>query len=92
MMKTREYQELESNCLLTFRVCRTVYEDEDSYAVVYGLKGMDGDGNVRVHIREISHSLLRVERLARRLNSCLFSQAHLMDLIDGYLTESEKNS
>ena len=91
-MKTRERQELESNCLLSFRVCRAVYEDEDSYAVVYGLKGVDPDGNTRVHIREISHSLQRVERLAKRLNSRHFSQSHLLDLIDGYLDESEKTS
>ena len=89
MLKTREHQELESSCRLTFRVCKAVYEDQGSYAVVYGIKGADELGNLRVHIREVSESLLRVQRLVRRLNGCVFSQAHLMDLIDGYL-EREK--
>lgn len=87
MMKTRAHQELESSCRLTFRVCKAVFEDEDSYAVVYGIKGVDEVGNLRVHIREVSESLLRVQKLVRRLNSRVFTQAHLMDLIDQYLQE-----
>lgn len=92
MIKEREYQELESSCRLTFRVCKAVYEDEGSYAVVYGIKGVDELGNLRVHIREVSESLLRVQRLVRRLNGCVFSQAHLMDLIDGYLEQEERGA
>lgn len=87
MLKTREHQELESSCRLTFHVCKAVFEDEGSYAVVYGIKGVDEMGNLRVHIREVSESLLRVQRLVRRLNSRVFSQAHLLDLIDQYLEE-----
>lgn len=91
-METKNHirQELEESCRLTFRVCRTIFEDEDSYAVIYGIKGQDEAGNLRVHIREISESLLRVQRLVRRLNASVFSQAHLMDLIDGYLEEAER--
>ena len=58
--------------------------------MAYGIKGVDQVGNLRVHIREVSQSLLRVQRLVRRLNSSVFSQAHLMDLIDQYLEEEEK--
>lgn len=90
-MKTRVHQELESNCLLTFRVCKAVYEDEDTYAVVYGIKGVDEMGNVRVHIREVSESSLRVQRLVQRLNSSLFSQSHLMDMIDEFLVNYAKD-
>ena len=87
MIKSREHQELESSCRLTFHVCKAVFEDQNSYAVVYGIKGVDEVGNLRVHIREVSESLLRV---VRRLNGSVFSQAHLMDLIDQYLEEEEK--
>lgn len=90
MEKKRICQELESGAPLTFRVCKAVYEDEDSYAVLYGIKGVDGEGNTRLHIREVSGSLLRVRRLVRRLNAGTFSQAHLMDLIDRYLDEAEE--
>ncbi|MCI9529667.1 MAG: hypothetical protein HFF16_08220 [Angelakisella sp.] len=90
MIKSREHQELESSCRLTFHVCKAVFEDQNSYAVVYGIKGVDEVGNLRVHIREVSESLLRVRRLVRRLNGSVFSQAHLMDLIDQYLEEEEK--
>ena len=76
MTKNHVRQELENSCRLSFRVCRTIFEDEDS--------------NLRVHIREISESLLRVQRLVRRLNASVFSQAHLMDLIDRYLEEAEQ--
>lgn len=88
--KKRICQQLESGAPLTFRVCKAVYEDEDSYAVLYGIKGVDGEGNTRLHIREVSGSLLRVQRLVRRLNAGTFSQAHLMDLIDRYLDEAEE--
>ena len=78
MEKKRICQELESGSPLTFRVCKAVFEDEDSYTVVYGIKGMDEEGTVRV------------QRLVRRLNASIFSQAHLMDLIDRYLNEAEE--
>ena len=58
--------------------------------MAYGIKGVDQVGNLRVHIREVSQSLLRVQRLVRRLNSSVFSQAHLMDLIDSYLDQEEQ--
>ena len=90
MIKSREHQELESSCRLTFHFCKAVFEDQNSYAVVYGIKGVDEVGNLRVHIREVSESLLRVRRLVRRLNGSIFSQAHLMDLIDQYLEEEER--
>ena len=90
MEKKRICQELESGSPLTFRVCKAVFEDDDSYTVVYGIKGMDEEGTVRVHIREVSGSLFRVQRLVRRLNASIFSQAHLMDLIDRYLNEAEE--
>ena len=90
MEKKRISQELESGTPLTFRVCKAVFEDADSYAVVYGIKGVDEVGNIRVHIREVSGSLLRVQRLVRRLNANVFSQTHLMDLIDQYLDETEE--
>ncbi len=90
MEKKRICQELESSTPLVFRVCKAVFEDEDSYTVLYGIKGVDGDGNTRLHIREVSGSLLRVRRLVRRLNAGVFSQAHLMDLIDRYLDEAEE--
>ena len=90
MMDRHDYRQLEDSCRLTFRVCKAVYEDQDSYTVAYGIKGVDQVGNLRVHIREVSQSLLRVQRLVRRLNSSVFSQAHLMDLIDQYLEEEEK--
>ena len=54
MTKNHVRQELENSCRLSFRVCRTIFEDEDSYTVVYGVKGLDEEGNLRVHIREIS--------------------------------------
>lgn len=78
---------LERNCLLSFRVIKTLYQDGDSYSVRYGLKGVDGLGNDRLIIREISGSFLRAKDLADHLNSRLFSQAHLMDLIDGFCAE-----
>ena len=53
MIKSREHQELESSCRLTFHVCKAVFEDQNSYAVVYGIKGVDEVGNLRVHIREV---------------------------------------
>ena len=90
MIKEREYQELESSCRLTFRVCKAVYEDEDSYTVMYGIKGVDREGNTRLHIWEVSGSFLRVQRLVRRLNASVFSQTSLMDLIDRYLDEAEQ--
>lgn len=83
-------QELESGVPLTFRVCKAVFEDEDSYTVMYGVKGVDREGNAQFHIREVSGSLLRVQRLVRRLNTSVFSQARLMDLIDQYLDEAER--
>lgn len=90
MRDRHDYRQLEDSCRLTFRVCKAVYEDQDSYTVAYGIKGVDQAGNPRVHIREVSQSLLRVQRLVRRLNSSVFSQAHLMDLIDQYLEEEER--
>lgn len=90
-MMTKEYapEVLESGDRLTFSLCKAIFEDEDSYTVTYGIKGKDRDGNLRVHIREVSQSLLRVRRLVDRLNGSVFSQAHLMDLIDRYLEEAE---
>ena len=90
MEKNRITQELENSSPLIFRVCKAVYEDEDSYTVMYGLKGVDREGTTRLHIREVSGSLLRVQRLVRRLNASVFSQASLMDLIDRYLDEAEQ--
>ena len=90
MTKNHVRQELENSCRLSFRVCRTIFEDEEIYTVVYGVKVLDEDCNLRLHIREISESLLRVQRLVRRLNASVFSQAHLMDLIDRYLEEAEQ--
>ena len=90
MMDRHDYRQLEDSCRLTFRVCKAVYEDQDSYTVAYGIKGVDQVGNLRVHIREVSGSLLRVQRLVRRLNANVFSQTHLMDLIDQYMDETEE--
>ena len=90
MRDRHDYRQLEDSCRLTFRVCKAVYEDQDSYTVAYGIKGVDQVGNLRVHIREVSQSLLRVQRLVRRLNSSVFSQAHLMDLIGSYLDQEEQ--
>ena len=84
--------QLEENCLLSFRVIRTIFQDEETYTVTYGIKGVDELGNTRVQIREISGSYLRAKELADRLNRRLFSQAHLLDLIDGYLQETEQNT
>lgn len=80
---------LEHNCLLSFRVIKTLYQDGDGYSVRYGLKGVDALGNDRLVIREISGSFLRAKDLADHLNSRLFSQTHLLDLIDGFLCKTE---
>ena len=89
VMEARQAIPLEDNCLLSFRVIKTVYQDGDCFTVRYGLKGVDEVGNDRVVIREISDSWLRARDLADHLNSRLFSQAHLLDLIDAFLYKTE---
>ena len=59
MMDRHDYRQLEDSCRLTFRVCKAVYQDQDSYTVAYGIKGVDQVGNLRVHIREIGRASCR---------------------------------
>ena len=70
MIKSREHQELESSCRLTFHVCKAVFEDQNSYAVVYGIKGVDEVGNLRVHIRERKRRRARAASVCNRLCFC----------------------
>ncbi|MEA5010333.1 MAG: hypothetical protein VB100_01240 [Angelakisella sp.] len=79
MTNTQTRLNIQSNCLLQFRICKAVFEDEGVYSVSYGIKATDEYGNLRVHIREVSDDFMMVKELVDRLNCQVVSQAHLMD-------------
>ena len=79
MMRAPTKLNIQSNCLLQFRVCRAVYEDDNVYSVSDGIKAMDEYGNMRVDIREISNDYMLVKELVDKLNCQVVSQVHLLD-------------
>lgn len=79
MTRESPRMDVQNNCLLRFRVCKTIFEDEDIFAVSYGIKAVDEQGNLRVHIREVSSDYIMVRELVDKLNQRVVSQVHLMD-------------